>query len=248
MKAIIIGASSGIGKALAFELSNRGYILGIAARKVDILKGIQKELPNKSFVHYLDVANPTEAKKNLDALIKEIGQVDLIIINAGVGAMSKTPDWEQEKFVLEVNVIGFVAMAIASANYFLKQGVGHIVGISSIAGLLYEADASSYAASKAFVSNYLKGLRVKLSHLNKKIIITDIKPGYVETPLIKDVEIKPFVLQPEKAARLIADAIETKKRRVYIPKRTAFGAYILATCLKLAPSFFEKIIFLKKDK
>ena len=245
-KAIIIGASSGIGKALASELSNRNYIVGLTARRVNILKEIQAKLPNKSFIHYLDVANPSEAQKNLNALINEMQGTDLIIINAGVGALSKAPDWETEKFVIEVNVIGFVAMAVASANYFLKKGEGQIVGISSVAGLLYDADSSTYPASKAFVSNYLKGLRLKIHRLNKKIIITDIKPGYVETPLIKDVKIKPFLLKPAKAASLITDAIEAKKRRAYIPKRTAFGAYLLASGLKLAPNFFEKLLFLKR--
>ncbi len=156
-KAIVIGASSGIGKELAKVLSQNEYIVGLTGRRTELLTNLQSELPNASFVKRIDVSQTSEAIRLLDGLITEMNGVDLVIISAGVGFINAELEWQKEEATLNVNVSGFAAMANVAAAHFLRQGCGHLVGISSIAALRGSGDTPAYNASKAFVSNYLEG-------------------------------------------------------------------------------------------
>src|SRR5262245_36115162 len=134
-KAIVIGASSGIGRALAKVLSQNKYEVGLTARRVDLLEELQKELPTPSYIKKMDVTQTQEAIRILENLIQEMGEVDLIIINAGVGFSNLDLIWDNESATIQTNILGFAALATLSFNYFRKQRGGHIVGISSIAAL-----------------------------------------------------------------------------------------------------------------
>lgn len=225
-KSIIIGATSGIGKALAKVLSQRGHTTGLTGRRIELLREIQKELPNPSHIKKMDVTQTKEAMALLEELIEEMGGVDLIVINAGVGFFSLDLNWEQERDTLETNVLGFAAIANTAFNYFCKKRGGHIVGISSIAALRGNGDAPAYNASKAFESNYLEGLRLKAHKLKRKIIITDIKPGFVDTAMIRH-DRSFWVASPEKAALQIDRAIQKKKAHAYITKRWQVIGWII---------------------
>lgn len=225
-KAVVIGATSGIGRELAKVLSENNYIVGLTGRRIELLFELQKEIQNKTYINHMDVAQTSEAIRVLKDLISEMNGMDMIIINAGIGFINPDLEWDKEKATIDVNVSGFTAMASAAFEYFHKQGYGHIVSVSSIAALLGSADAPAYNASKAFISNYMKGLRQKANKLNLPVVITDIKPGFVDTKLAISDNLF-WVSSTEKAALQIYSAIKHKKRHAYITKRWRLIAWLL---------------------
>lgn len=229
-KAIVIGASSGIGEALAKRLAQEGYEVGLAARRLELLQDLQKEIKTKTFIKRIDVANTSEAKASLDSLLQEMGQVDLIILNAGIIFNNPEFDWKKEESTIVINALGFAAMAHTAMQYFLNRGKGHLVGISSISAIRGESDSPSYSASKAFVSNFLEGLRVKAFKEKKEISVTDIQPGWVDTVMAKGEETF-WMASPEKAAEQIYSAIQHKRSHAYITRRWRLYAWLL----KLTP-------------
>ena len=131
-KAIVIGASSGIGHALCKILSQNGYELGLVARRQNLLFNLQKELPNFSIVKQADVTKTASAIQSINELITEMGDIDLFIVNSGVVFKHEKFSWNTEETTIDVNVMGFAAMAFLAMNYFSQRGKGHLVGISSI--------------------------------------------------------------------------------------------------------------------
>jgi len=235
-KAIIIGASSGIGEALARVLSRNGYEVGLTARREERLREIAKALPTRGFVKRIDVSEPEPAMTALRALIAEMDGVDLIVINAGI-SLSSHAEWAQEKAVIDVNVSGFVAMSNVAWEYFLERGGGHIVGISSIAALKGYGRNTIYCASKAFVSSYMQGMRQKIHRKRVDILVTDIKPGFVATPMTANNKKMFWVADVDKAARQIFDAIRKRKTHAYITRRWRLAAWVT----KLMPDWlFER--------
>ncbi len=228
LKAIIIGASSGIGSSLAKILSTNGYEVGLVARRLALLEELQREITTKTFIRQADVTRVLECEAAVESLIEEMGHVDLFVINAGV--YLKNNNWENEKRTIDVNVTGFTAMAHVAMKHLLHQGKGHLVGISSISALRGESDSPAYSASKAYVSNYLEGLRKRMHREKKKIFITDIQPGWVETEMAKGEETF-WMATSDEAARHIFEAIKKKKSQAYITPRWRYYAWLL----KLAP-------------
>ncbi len=230
MKAIVIGASSGIGRALALVLGENGYEVGLSARRTELLQVLQKEMKTKTWTKRIDVSKPEEAKEIFAELVEEMGDVDLVVVNAGIICNNRDFEWTKEKSTIEVNALGFAAMAHSAMEYFLKKGNGHLVGISSVSAIRGEGDSPSYSASKAFASNFLEGLRVKAFVEKKKICVTDIQPGWVETAMAEG-EKTFWMATPQRAAAQIFSAIKNKKAHAYITKRWRFYAWLL----KLAP-------------
>lgn len=224
-KAIITGASSGIGLELAKRLAADGYELGLMARRVQLLREIADGLPTRCFPRVVDVSRPDEARDRVRSLIDEMGGSDLVVLSAGVSP--RDPDWGVEKETLEVNVLGFAATARAAIDYFIQRGSGHLVGLSSIASLRAVGTTPIYSASKAFVSRYLEGLRFTVDGLGLDIAVTDVKPGYVESPMTEGREGMFWVASAEEAARQIHAAIRRRKRSVYVTRRWRLMAWVL---------------------
>jgi|694.fasta_scaffold16531_7 short-subunit dehydrogenase len=218
-KAIIIGASTGIGRALAKELAAGGYSLGLASRRLQLLQELQRELSTPTIVKELDLKNLKEAIPICEALIHELGGVDLFIINSAVGFYNPNLDWAKELETIEVNVEGFTAMTDLAMRYFDKQEKGHLVGISSVAALKGGWITPAYNASKAFLSNYLEGMRIRSLKKGQPIFVTDIRPGFVATDMTRDNRGMFWVASPEDAAKQIVQAIQKKKKIAYITKR-----------------------------
>lgn len=231
-RAIIIGASSGIGRALAKVFSQDGYTVGLTGRRIDLLISLQQELPTPSFVRPMDVSRPSEAMRDLEELIVEMGKVDLIVISAGVGFINPELEWEKEKAAIDVNVAGFAALANVAVKHFIGQVSGHLVGISSIAALRGSGGAPAYNASKAFASNYLEGLRQKVGKLKLPIVITDVQPGFVDTAMAQGEGLF-WVAPPEKAAGQILDLIKSRRKHGYVTKRWRTIAWLL----KILPDY-----------
>lgn len=224
-KAIIIGATSGIGRELAKILSLNNYVVGMAGRRTELLSNLQREISG-SYIKRIDVAESEEAITFLKELIQEMGGMDMIVISSGVGFINPELVWKQEKETIDVNISGFAAIANAAFKYFSNQGSGHIVGISSIAAIRGSGEAPAYNASKAFVSNYLEGLRQKASKSGIAITVTEIQPGFVNTAMAKGEGLF-WVAPPEKAAHQIFKAITGKKKHAYITKRWRSIAWLL---------------------
>ncbi len=230
--AIIVGASSGIGRELAKILSAKGFQLGLVARRIDLLVDLEKKLPNPSRAVQMDVAEITTTRQSMQGLIADLGTVDLVVISAGTGHLNPELEFSKESDTIATNVVGFTAVANVAFKHFLHKRSGHLVGISSIAALRGDGEAPAYNASKAFVSNYLEGLRKKAVKSGFPIAVTDIRPGFVDTDMAKG-EGQFWVAPPQKAAKQIYSAIAKKKKQAYITKRWK----IVGGLLKILPNF-----------
>ncbi len=225
-KAIIIGSSSGIGMQLAKIMSKDGYMLGLTSRRIELLDNLKKELPNQVYIKHMDVTNIKESIKCLNDLIGEMNGVDLIIISVGIGHINKELKWQLEQETINTNVMGVTAIINASMKYFLDKKTGHLAVITSIAALRGSAISPAYNASKAFLSNYLEGLRCKIKKQNLDITITDIKPGLVNTAMAKGEGLF-WVMPLEKVATQIYSSLKKRKKKFYVTKRWAFLAFFI---------------------
>jgi short-subunit dehydrogenase len=234
-KVIIIGATSGIGKEMALQYVQKGYIAGITGRRTKLLDEMKERFPAQIFTSCFDVRTDNNIEY-LKTLINEMNGVDIFIYNAGYGEPGITLNPEIEKKVYEINVKGFVDLTAYMFNYFIQQNHGHIAATSSIASVKGLSSAPAYSASKAFMSNYMEGLYMKVRRLKANIYITDIQPGFVKTKTVSNPRF--WAAPPKKAAAQIIAAIEAKKWRVYITKRWRLIAWLM----KYVPSWiYHKI-------
>jgi short-subunit dehydrogenase len=231
--AIVVGASSGIGRELAAVLSENGYAVGLTGRRLDLLEEVKAGLSTPAFTKQMDVSDPVRAMEQLEELIEEMGGLDLIVISAGTGFLNRDLRWEWEEETVCVNVLGFVALANVAFRHFEKAGGGHLAGISSLAALRGNRIAPAYNASKAFISNYMEGLRFRAAAAGLPIVVTDIRPGFVDTAMAKGPGLF-WVASPRKAALQIMDAIRRRKKRVYVTRRWV----LIAMLMKILPDSF----------
>jgi short-subunit dehydrogenase len=224
--AIVIGASSGIGEAVAVELARRGYTVGIAARRIEALHNVAAQHPGIVATIRLDLHDVAEARAAASDLIAKLGGADVFVISAGTGSENPALDWGAEADTIAVNVTGFAAMAALAMEYFAHQGRGHLVGISSIAAIRGHGEAPSYGASKAFVSSYLRALRHKCAKQHLPVFVTEIQPGFVATAMAKGDGLF-WVAPVDLAAHQIVTAIESRKPHVYVTKRWRAIAMLL---------------------
>lgn len=236
-KVIVIGASSGIGKELAIILAKNGYEVGLMARRIELLEALKNEVPTKMHVGHIDLSKTSEAIEKFKDMTQSMQGLDLVVINSGIGFLNPELDWSKEQQTLDVNVYGFCALVGEVYKFFAKQGRGHIVGISSIGALRGNPIAPAYNASKAFMSNYLEGLKKKAFQEKLPIIITDIKPGFVDTDMAKG-EGAFWVQTPQKAAEAIFLAINKQKQHAYITSRWR----LIGWALKLMPNWLYQRI------
>jgi len=226
--ALIVGASSGIGEALARSLARQGgWRLALAARRAERLQVLADELqPAPCVVQHLDLMAPEEARAALSALIARLGRVDLCILSSGTGHINDALAWEPERETITVNALGFAAVAGVVFTHFLAQGEGHLVGISSVAALRGSGRAPAYAASKAFVSSYLDGLRALARSKAVGVKVTEVSPGFVDTAMLKAE--RPFwVASPDRAAQAILKAVARGSKHAYVTRRWAVVGIIM---------------------
>jgi short-subunit dehydrogenase len=236
-KIIIVGASSGIGREIACKYVEEGHKVGVTGRRLDLLNELKEKYPEQIFISCFDVMG-NENQQKISQLIHELGGLDFLIYNSGYGDPSKELNWEVERATTQTNVNGFVEIVSYAFNYFVQQGYGQIALTSSIAALRGNSWAPSYSASKAFMSNYAEGLNIKAGRLKKNIVITDIRPGFIDTKMAKG-NGQFWVIKKEKATRQIINAIKKKKRVVYISRRW----WLVAQIMKRLPySIYRRIV------
>jgi short-subunit dehydrogenase len=224
-KILIIGASSGIGRELALMYAKAGDLVGITGRRVDLLAKIQDLYPNNIEIAEHDVCKEKN-QEVMEGIIDKIGGLDILIISAGIGFINKELQWPLEKQTIDTNVVGFTEIADIGYNYFLKQKHGHIVGISSIAGVRGIDVCPAYSASKAYITNYLEAVRKKAKKDKANIFVTSIIPGFIDTQMAKGDGIF-WMASVKKAAQQMAKAIEKRKPVVYVTKRWRIVAYLM---------------------
>ena len=217
-KAIIIGATSGIGKELARLLTADGFLVGISGRRASLLEELRSENPESYIPAIMDVTDFATLPHQLEKLEKELGGCDLLIISAGTGDLNEALEFDIEKRTIDTNVTGFTVVSDWALNYFRKKHSGHLAAITSLAGLIGNPVAPSYSATKAYQINYLRGLRKLTRKLKMPVYITDIRPGFVDTRMAKG-EGQFWVAPPDKAARQILMAIRKRKKVVYVTRR-----------------------------
>ena len=225
-KAIIIGATSGIGKAVAEILLQEGYLVGVTGRREDLFPAMQQQFSGRMFCKKMDVQELSTLASNCNELVNQMGGMDLLVISAGIGEGNKQLDFEIENDVIKTNIQGFTCIADWGTSFFKKQGHGHLVNISSIAGIRGNGLAPSYNATKAYQINYLEGLRLNTIKSGNDITITDVRPGFVDTAMSKGNGLF-WVAPVKKAAEQIVEAIKRKKGVVYITKRWGLIGYVL---------------------
>jgi short-subunit dehydrogenase len=235
-KVIIIGATSGIGRALATHYAQNNWLVGITGRRKALLDELQQAYPANIVRECFDVTG-TDNIAHLQFLLQQLGGLDLLIYNSGIGDPADELDMTIDLNTTKTNVLGFVEIVNFGYNYFAKQGHGQIAAISSIASIRGNSFAPAYSASKAFVSNYMEGLYIKTKKQQRPIIITDIQPGFVQTAMAKG-DGQFWVSPLEKACQQIVQAIARKKRIAYISRRWR----LIAGLMKILPiSIYKKI-------
>ncbi len=217
MRIIIIGATSGIGREVAKLYIAQGWQVGVAGRRAEELETLRKEAPEQVSTQVLDVTLE-DAPCRLQSLIDKVGGMDLFLLSSGIGKQNPTLTPDIELKTAATNVEGFIRLTTAAYHYFERQGHGHIAAISSIAGVKGLGIAPAYSATKRFQNTYLDALD-QLSRMNGlNIRFTDIRPGFVATPLLKD-DNYPLLMKAPQVATSIVKAISKKKRIVIIDWR-----------------------------
>lgn len=244
MRAIVIGASSGIGAALVRRLALQGYRVAALARReenlIHLADTINGNLPERADSRVLVYAHDVTDYESVPALFQEIvrdlGGLDLIIYVAAVqpAVALNEYNFEKDKEMIQVNLLGAIAWLNQAALRFERTRHGHIVGISSIAGDRGRVGGPVYNASKAGLNTYLEALRNRLAR--RGVAVTTVKPGFVDTELLANAKKTFWVISPEDAAAQIYLAILHRKGTLYIPKRWALVGLIV----RHMPSFIFK--------
>ena len=200
-RAIVIGASSGIGQEVAKLLMKNGWQVGVAARRLDKLNAL-----GAAAVAQIDVTKE-DATERLQTLISQLGGMDLFFYASGIGKQNRELDEDIELATMQTNGLGFTRMIGEAYRYFAEQGGGHIAAITSIAGTKGLGPAPSYSATKAMQNVYLQALEQQANTRGLNIHFTDIRPGFVDTALLSGDFHYPMMLKPDKVAKEIVTAI-----------------------------------------
>lgn len=235
---LITGASSGIGKALAYEMARKGYCLALTARRYQVLKEIRNDIKKQYSslaveIRSLDVTDYGAVQMAVREFAEALNGLDVVLANAGIGLGERIGrgQFEKARRTIEVNLIGAIATVDAAVAYFMEKGKGHIVGTCSVAAFRGMPRNSSYGASKAGLAAYLEALRAEVH--GKDIQVTVLYPGYIDTPLNNMLPRRPFVIPVEKGAAIMARLIEKKVKSSTVP---VFPWNIIAPLLKIMPT------------
>ena len=235
MNIIIIGATSGIGKTLFENYVTKDNIVAIVGRRTKLLEQLQKEHPSNTIIATADVTNRLETGQTIESLQQELRQIDMAIVCSGVGEINPLLDYTIEKPTIETNIMGWTFVIDMLYNIFERQKYGHLVAITSIGGLRGEPMSPAYSASKAYQINYMEALRKKAFKDKGQILVTDIRPGLVDTAMAKGDGLF-WVMPVEKVARQICNAIQKQQSKAYVTKRWC----ILANIIKILPYWIYK--------
>ena len=222
----LTGASSGIGEGLALAFAKKGAMLGLVARRGELLRELADKCEKAGGVaraYPADVTDPSAVEEAFQQFIHEFSTVDILIANAGIGGNDEsTRNYHPPsvKKVVDVNLIGAVNAVHAVLPKMLEQGHGQLVAMSSLAGFRGLPRSAAYSASKAAMTAFFESVRLDVK--DKGISVTIIQPGFIKTPLTAGRASRmPFILELEDAIPLFVRAIEKKKKFAAFPWQLA---------------------------
>lgn len=224
--ALITGASTGLGEALARELARRGWKIGLVARRAELLEALAEELRAsgaEAAAATADVTDRAAMEGAVRALEAALGPTDLLVANAGGSQPSPATKVPVDALVdvMRLNYFGVVNAVGAVLPGMLERRAGHIAAVSSVASFRGLPAHGAYCASKAAVSTLFESFRTDLRGTG--IAVTTIHPGFVETPLTKKNRFPmPFLMKADRAARIMADGLEARRADVTFPWQMAF--------------------------
>ena len=234
---LVTGASSGIGMGLALEFARRGYGVAIAARRADRLEALAPQLraagASKVVLLVLDVADTEAIEPAVQRAAADLGRLDIIVANAGVGPVTPTGRGKLAlmRETLNVNLVGAIATIEAALPIFRAQGAGHVVGITSVAGSKGLPGFGAYSASKAGLHRYLQSLRAELE--GTPVAVTELAPGYIDTDINRGHGARPFVIDVDRGAAIMARMIERRVGKRWVP---VLPWTVIALLLKVLPA------------
>jgi NAD(P)-dependent dehydrogenase (short-subunit alcohol dehydrogenase family) len=236
----ITGASDGLGRALALHYLEQGAVVGVIARRADLLQSLAAKFAGQVYCYTLDVRNAEAMQAAARDFISHAGAPDIVIANAGVSVGTLTENQQDIAIfqqVMDINVLGMVTTFQPFIDAQRQQRRGTLVGIASVAGFRGLPGAGAYSASKAAAISYLESLRVELRGSGLKVVT--ICPGYIKTPMT-DINPypMPFILEADEAAVRIARAIDCQTAFAVIPWQMG----LIGKVLKLLPRWlFDKL-------
>ena len=234
--ALITGASSGIGLELARQLARDGTKVALIARRKELLDGLAAEIRaagGTALAIPCDVRERMPVHAAVGLAARELGPIDLLIVNAGVGHVIPADSFDAALFedTIRTNLLGPVYAVEAALPSMLSRHAGHIVGVSSLAAYRSFPMTHAYCASKSALNAFLEGLRAEIS--DRGVRVTTVCPGFVRTPMTaKNTGAMPFLLEPREAARRILRAVRAGRRVYNFPWPMA----ALMTLVRLLPS------------
>jgi len=217
---------------LNLEEEHITHKMGYYRRRSNLLMEIKEESPDRYFIKSFDIVDTVNVPNQLNELVSDLGGLDLLVICSGIGDPNPHLDFLVEKQVIETNVLGFTAVADWAFSHFERNGAGHLVAITSIAGLRGNRVGLSYSATKSYQIKYLEGLRQKVNRVKQPIFITDIRPGFVDTAMAKGDKLF-WVASVDKAVQQIYRAIRRRRKVAYITRRW----FTVAMVYKALPSW-----------
>jgi short-subunit dehydrogenase len=244
-RAIVVGASSGIGSALTRRLAGSGYLVAALARREATLGELCTQInqtagEERAFPYKHDVTDFGEIPQLFQHLLRDFQHIDLVVYSAGAMQAVDLSEYnfEKDKQAIDVNLLGAIAWLGQAAVLFDRMSRGSIVGISSVAGDRGRVRNPGYNASKAGLDAYLEGLRNRLTR--KGVHVLTVKPGFVDTPMLEGAGKTFWVITPERAADQILRAVRQKKQQVYLPGRWQ----LMMFAVRNTPSFiFRRLSF-----
>lgn len=227
-KALVISGTSTIGAEMIKQMQQKFSSIIVTGRNAEKLVKVQLQFPQIRTI-LLDVTqNPIAVLEANQRLWEDL---DFVLICAGDGEVNPSLEPEVEDRVIAVNVNGCSAILAYFVRLFQQKDAGHIAVITSLAGMLPSGDAASYAASKAFLSRYIAGIQIQLKKQKSHVILTDIRPGLVNTPMAKGKKLF-WVAPVERAGKQICRQMYRKKKRIIVTKRWKM-LYVLCRLLPL---------------
>lgn len=227
-RAIVVGASSGLGAALVRHLAGQRYRVAAVARREAELAALRDSVGSGLVCPYVhDVTEFEQAPLLFEQIVRDLGGLDLIIYVAAVQPPVAPGEYNfaKDQAMIQTNLLGAVAWLNQAAMRFERARHGHIVAISSIAGERGRVGSPVYNTSKAGLNTYLEALRNRLSR--RGVTVTTIKPGFIDTELLKNAPKTFWVISADEAAAQTLDAIRRRRQVAYVPSRWRFVGLVV---------------------
>lgn len=207
---VVVGATSGIGLEVARLFISRGWFVGVAGRNTQMLDALKQENPSQVYTAVIDITH-SDAPERLSHLIEEMSGMDVYFHSSGIGYNNPQLDETKELDTLRTNGEGFTRMIGAAYRYFRLRKKGQIVAISSVAATRGMGSAPAYSATKRFQMHYLQSIRQLATTDSLHLTVTEIRPGFVDTPLLRDSKY-PMLMESKIVAQAIVKAVIRRKR------------------------------------